>query len=60
MTAIVGGGIFIVSFLIGRSFGTYEKGIVVEELIKLLCEQGYLKYRHLPDGEIELIKLNDS
>jgi len=60
MTAIISGGIFIVSFLLGKSYGRLEKDIIIEEVIKMLCNEGYVKYRHLPDGDIELFKLDDA
>jgi hypothetical protein len=58
-TAIIGGGIFIVSFLLGRWSAPDQTDEIVENTINYLIKDGYLKSKKNIKGEIELLKLED-
>ena len=58
-TAIIGGGIFIVSFLLGRWSIPDPTDEIVENTINYLIKDGYLKSKKNIKGEIELLKLED-
>jgi hypothetical protein len=56
-TILVAGGIFFVSYMLGKSRGegNYEK--TIEITIDHLIEQGFIKTKNLPDGEVEMIQI---
>lgn len=58
-TILVGGGIFLVSFMLGRWSRDTQHEKVVEHTIDRLIEEGFLK-AVLIDGEIHLEKLDGS
>ena len=58
-TAIIGGGIFAVSFLLGRSSSPDKTDEIVENTINYLIKDGYLKSQKNIKGEIELLKLEE-
>lgn len=58
-TAIIGGGIFIVSFLLGRWSIPDKTDEIVENTINYLIKDGYLKSQKNIKGEIELLKLEE-
>jgi ABC-type spermidine/putrescine transport system permease subunit I len=58
-TAIIGGGIFIVSFLLGRWSIPDRTDEIVENTINYLIKDGYLKSQKNIKGEIELLKLEE-
>lgn len=58
LTLIVSGGIFGTSFILGFGFGKTEKDRIIEETIKYLCDDGFLKYEDR-DGEIEIIRMEN-
>ena len=58
-TAIIGGGIFTVSFLLGRWSIPDQTDEIVENTINYLIKDGYLKSQKNIKGEIELLKLED-
>ena len=58
-TAIIGGGIFAVSFLLGRSSIPDRTDEIVENTINYLIKDGYLKSQKNIKGEIELLKLEE-
>lgn len=63
-TLLVSGGIFVVSFLIGRSSALSDKreltDRLTENIIKYLCDEGFIKWKRRPDGEIELYKYDST
>ena len=58
-TAIIGGGIFAVSFLLGRWNSPDRTDEIVENTINYLIKDGYLKSQKNIKGEIELLKLEE-
>ena len=58
-TAIIGGGIFAVSFLLGRWGSPDRTDEIVENTINYLIKDGYLKSQKNIKGEIELLKLEE-
>lgn len=58
-TAVIGGGIFIVSFFIGRWSIPDRQDEIVENTINYLINDGYLKFRKNINGEIELLKIEE-
>jgi hypothetical protein len=58
-TAIIGGGIFAVSFLLGRWSSPDRTDEIVENTINYLIKDGYLKSQKNIKGEIELLKLEE-
>ena len=58
-TTIIGGGIFIVSFLLGRWSIPDKTDEIVENTINYLIKDGYLKSQKNIKGEIELLKLEE-
>ena len=56
-TAIIGGGICAVSFLLGRWNSPDRTDEIVENTINYLIKDGYLKSQKNIKGEIELLKL---
>lgn len=58
-TAIIGGSIFIVSFLLGRWSIPDRTDEIVENTINYLIKDGYLKSTKNIKGEIELLKLEE-
>ena len=58
-TAIIGGGIFAVSFLLGRLSIPDRTDEIVENTINYLIKDGYLKSQKNIKGEIELLKLEE-
>jgi hypothetical protein len=63
-TIFVAGGIFIVSFLLGRASATVDKRQMIDDLtemiIKHLCDEGFIRWKRRPDGEIELYKYDSA
>jgi hypothetical protein len=58
-TAVIGGGIFIVSFLLGRWSSPDRTEEIIENTITHLVDEGYVKTQKNLKGELELIKLED-
>lgn len=58
-TAVIGGGIFIVSFLLGRWSNPDRTDEIIENTINHLVDEGYVKTQKNLKGELELIKLED-
>ena len=58
-TAIIGGGIFAVSFLLGGWSIPDKTDEIVENTINYLIKDGYLKSQKNIKGEIELLKLEE-
>ena len=58
-TAVIGGGIFIVSFLLGRWTSPDRTEEIIENTINHLATEGYIKTQTNIKGEMELIKLED-
>jgi len=58
-TAVIGGGIFAVSFLLGRWSNPDRTDEIVENTINYLIKDGYLKSQKNIKGEIELLKLEE-
>lgn len=54
-TILIAGGIFAVSYYLGRWSRDAEHEEVVEHTIKHLINEGYIKTRRLSDGELELL-----
>ena len=58
-TAVIGGGIFIVSFLLGRWTQPDRTEEIIENTINHLIDEGYVKTEKNIKGELELIKIED-
>jgi len=58
-TALVAGGIFLVSYLIGRSHGQARQEDIIGATIDHLIDQGYLYSEKNDDGEVELIRIRE-
>jgi hypothetical protein len=56
-TAMIAGGIFLVSYLIGRSHGQARQEDIIGATIDHLIDQGYLYSERNAEGEVELIKI---
>ena len=54
-TLFTGGALVGCGYILGR-----DKGIKVgaDKVVDTLCDGGYLRHQKMPDGNIELIKLN--
>lgn len=63
-TLLVSGGIFVVSFFIGRASASIDKKQLIDDLtetiIKHLCDEGFIRWKRRPDGEIELYKYDSN
>jgi hypothetical protein len=55
LTALIGGGIFFVSFMLGRWSGLSKQEQIISDTFDFLIENDYLTIKKLPDGDIELI-----
>lgn len=58
MTLLIAGGIFLVSYMMGRSHGQAKQERVIAATIDHLISDGYLEARKNDDGEIVLITIN--
>jgi hypothetical protein len=58
-TAVIGGGIFVVSFLLGRRSILDRREDIVANTIDYLIKDGYIKTQKNIKGEIELLKIKD-
>ena len=58
-TILIGGGIFTVSFLLGRDHGKKSSEDIIEQTIVYLCKEGFVFYKRDPNGEIEILKIED-
>tara|TARA_R110000868_G_scaffold398071_1_gene671045 strand:+ start:257 stop:472 length:216 start_codon:yes stop_codon:yes gene_type:complete len=56
-TILVAGGIFFVSYMLGKSRGEGNHEKTIEITIDHLIEQGFIKTKNLPDGEVEMIQI---
>lgn len=63
-TLLVSGGIFVVSFFIGRASASIDKKQLIDDLtetiIKHLCDEGFIRWKRRPNGEIELYKYDSN
>lgn len=57
LTLLISGGIFVVSFLLGESFAGWRKNRIIENTIKYLVDEGYLRSEVNEDGELEILPL---
>lgn len=57
-TALISGGIFVVSFLIGKNWEAYSRERIIETTIIHLCDQGYIRHTTDEEGEITILKAN--
>lgn len=57
-TILIGGGIFFVSFMLGRFMREIDKVKAGVNTILWLCDNGYLKHTRGEDGAIYLEKLD--
>lgn len=58
-TTLVGGGIFLVSYSLGRNQSLHETEEIIETTINHLIAGGYLKSKTNEDGELVLIKYKE-
>ena len=58
-TFLVAGGIFVVSYLIGRSHGQAKQDQIIGATIDQLMEDGYLYWTKDNSGDIVLHKINE-
>lgn len=59
LTGLVAGGIFVVSFLIGRSSGMAKQEEIIEATINHLITDGYIAAKTNNDGDIVLIPISE-
>lgn len=56
-----GWGWLALAYLAGTGFGLwYTQGRTIEKTIDSLVENGYLKYRKLPNGDIDILKKHET
>lgn len=59
-TLLISGGIFLVSFMLGKSHGEGKVEQTIAATIDHLIDEGYIKTRTLPNGEVELLPYKTS
>lgn len=59
LTALVGGGIFIVSYLLGKSAGEGDREQTIENTIIYLINERYVKAKRDREGAWELLKIDE-
>lgn len=59
LTFLISGGIFLVSYALGRSHGQATQEQIIGATIDHLITDGYLYSRKNEDGDIVLIKINE-
>ncbi len=59
LTALVAGGIFIVSYALGKSHGQASQETIIEATIDHLIKDGYIYSKKDDDGELVLVKIVD-
>ena len=58
-TVFVGGGIFLVSYMLGKSAGEGDRDLTIENTILYLINERYVKAKRDRSGEWELIKIDE-
>ncbi len=58
-TALAAGGIFLVSYLLGRSHAQARHEDIIAATIDHLIDDGYLYSAKNAQGEVELVKIAD-
>ena len=53
--ALISGGIFFVSYTLGKTRGEGNHEKTIEATIDHLIEEGFIKTKKLPNGEVEMI-----
>lgn len=53
------GGASVCAFMIGREFSFKSWDRAAEATIEYLYENGYVKGKRLPDGDLEIFKINE-
>lgn len=59
LTILVAGGIFVVSFILGRSSGMAKQDQIIEATINHLINDGYVASKTNDDGDIVLIPISE-
>jgi hypothetical protein len=59
LTALIGGGIFIVSYLLGKSAGEVDREQTIENTIIYLINERYVKAKRDREGAWELLKFDE-
>lgn len=59
LTALVGGGIFVVSYLLGKSAGEGDREQTIENTIIYLINERYVKAKRDREGAWELLKFDE-
>jgi len=63
LTALIAGGIFFVSYMIGYNAANNRNldfaNRVIEICVATLCKDGYIKYSFSDDGDLLLYKLDE-
>lgn len=59
-TIVIGGILLGCGYLLGKNSDQIERDRIMSSTIDYLCAEGYLKYRELDDGDIELYKIEDN
>tara|TARA_R110000868_G_scaffold280521_2_gene540686 strand:- start:6950 stop:7162 length:213 start_codon:yes stop_codon:yes gene_type:complete len=54
-TALISGGIFFVSYMLGKWKGEGEHEKTIAYTIDHLIDEGFIKTKRLPNGEVEMI-----
>lgn len=60
LTVLVAGGIFIISYLLGKDSGNRTTEKVIQETIVYLCNEGFVRYQRDKNGEIEILKIEET
>lgn len=53
--ALLSGGIFFVSYMLGKARGEGNHEKTIETTIDHLINEGFIKTKKLPNGEVEMI-----
>lgn len=59
LTVLVAGGIFAVSFILGRNYGLAKQERIIEATIDHLITDGYLAATTNADGDVVLIPISE-
>lgn len=59
LTLLLSGGIFGCAYMIGRNHGAGIKDDTIEDTINYLIEEGFLRYKRVGNGEVEILKLDE-
>lgn len=52
-------GASLCAFMIGREWSRRNNEATIEEAINYLCDEGFIKHKVLPDGQVEIIRFDE-